>query len=91
MVVCHTGAIRPVKCVRIEGGMGLCFLELRYIAGILPVIKELEELSEMISHGRILTGLVCSGSTYNQPDDLVVIIASWVWVERLKPPIPVPA
>ena len=49
LVVCRTGTIRRVKCVRIEGGMGLCFVELRYIADILPVIRELEELTEMIA------------------------------------------
>ena len=49
LVVCRTGTTRKVKCVRIEGGVGLCFVELRYIADILPVTRELEGLTEMIA------------------------------------------
>ena len=49
MVVCQTGTFQRVKCVRIEGGMGLCMVELRYISGIQPALESLGAPCDVIA------------------------------------------
>ena len=49
MVACRTGILRKAKLVRIEGGMGLCMVELRYISGIQPALEPLGALCDVIA------------------------------------------
>lgn len=49
MVVCQFGTLRRAKVVRIEGGMGLCMVELRYVSAIQPAPELLGLLCDVIA------------------------------------------